>query len=143
MDEKTGKKSYSDYPFSDKLNYANACVFKLDYGEKYLPAFDKNKAVLITPIKEEKENCGRVKLQGGQIYVIIPSTEIAGMTGEVFVSTYINQRARDCEIKRVFHPADKNEGKDEILPYFIPEEAEKSGACPSWKMELVREMLPH
>lgn len=138
-----GNKSYSDYPFSDRLNYANICVFKLDYGEKYLSAFDKNKAVLISPIKEEKENSGRIKLQAKQIYVLIPSTEIKGMTGEVFISIYINQKWRDVEIKRVFHPADKNEGKDEILPYFIPEEAEKSGACPSWKLELVREMLPY
>jgi hypothetical protein len=75
--------------------------------------------------------------------VFVPSTEMQGVTGEVFISIYINQMARDCEIKRVFHPVDKNEGKDEILPYFIPEEAEKSGACPSWKLELVRIMLPY
>jgi hypothetical protein len=37
----------------------------LDYGEKYLKAFDRNKAVLISPIKREKENTGRIKLQGG------------------------------------------------------------------------------
>ena len=75
--------------------------------------------------------------------MIVPSTEIPGITGEVFISIYINQKCRDVEIKRVFHPADKNEGGDEILPKFIPEEAEKSAPCPSWKMELVREMLPY
>lgn len=74
---------------------------------------------------------------------MVPSTEMQGITGEVFLSIYINQRNRDVEIKRVFHPADKNEGGDEILPFFIPEEAEKSMPCPSWKMELVREMIPY
>jgi len=43
----------------------------------------------------------------------------------------------------VFHPNDKNESKDEILPYFIPEEAEKAQVAPTWKLELVREMLPY
>jgi len=28
-------------------------------------------------------------------------------------------------VKRVFHPLDKRMGKEEILPSFIPEEAEK------------------
>ena len=66
------------------------------------------------------------------------------MTGEVYVSIYFNQAMRDVEVKRVFHPLDKNEAKDVILPYFIPEEAEKlAGNAPSWKLELVREMLPY
>jgi hypothetical protein len=39
---------------------------------------------------------------------------------------------------------DTNTAKDEVLPYFIPEEAEKgAGSCPTWKLELVREMLPY
>ena len=51
---------------------------------------------------------------------------------------------RDVEVKRVFHPLDKNEAKDNVLPYFIPEEAEKlAGNAPAWKLELVREMLPY
>jgi hypothetical protein len=29
------------------------------------------------------------------------------------------------QLKRVFHPEDKQADKEEILPYFIPEEAEK------------------
>jgi len=44
----------------------------------------------------------------------------------------------------VFHPLDKNTANDEVLPFFIPEEAEKSaGTVPTWKLELVREMLPY
>jgi len=139
-----GEKTYFDYPFAETLSYANISVFRLQFGEKYLKAFDKNAKVYISPIKRERENSGRVSLKGGESYVIIPSTEMPGVVGEVFVSIYVNQFARDIEIKRVFHPLDHNEGDDEILPYFIPEEAEKGGSsCPSWKLELCREMLPY
>jgi hypothetical protein len=139
-----GDKVYFNYPFAETLVYANCSVFRLQFGEKYLKAFDKNAKVYISPIKRERENSGRVSLKGGESYVVIPSTEIAGNIGEVFISIYINQFARDVEIKRVFHHHDKNEGDDDILPYFIPEEAEKGGSsCPSWKLELCREMLPY
>lgn len=59
------------------------------------------------------------------------------------MSIYVNQDLRDVDIKRVFGPGDKNEGEDEILPRFIKEEAEKQFTVPSWKLELVREMLPY
>lgn len=66
------------------------------------------------------------------------------MTGEVYVSIYFNQAMRDVEVKRVFHPLDKNEAKDVILPYFIPEEAEKlSQSTPLWKILLVKESLKY
>jgi hypothetical protein len=43
----------------------------------------------------------------------------------------------DC--KRVFHPLDKNLSNDEVLPFFIPEEAEKlASQAPLWKIELVK-----
>jgi len=43
----------------------------------------------------------------------------------------------------VFHPEDKNNGKEDVLPYLIPEEAEKlSQRVPLWKIELVKESLP-
>lgn len=141
---KNGDKQYFVYPFAETLHYANCSVFRLQFGERYLKAFDKNAKVYISPIKRERENSGRVSLKGGESYVIIPSTEMKGITGEVFVSLYFNQFARDVEVKRVFHPADNNEGNDEILPYFIPEEAEKGGSsCPAWKLELCRDMLPY
>lgn len=51
---------------------------------------------------------------------------------------------RDVEIKRVFLPGQRNDGKDEVLPFFIPEESEKmASTCPTWKLELVRESLPY
>lgn len=85
-----------------------------------------------------------MQLKGGEAYVIVPSAEIAGTTGEFYVSVYFNQMFRDVEVKRVFHPLDKNEAKDEVLPYFIPEESEKSSSiCPTWKLELVRESLKY
>jgi len=65
-------------------------VFRLQFGEKYLKAFDKNAKVYISPIKRERENSGRVSLKGGESYVIIPSCEMQGVIGEVFVSIYIN-----------------------------------------------------
>lgn len=66
-----------------------------------------------------------------------------GTTGEVFLSIYVNQELRDCLFKRVFHPKDPNDRKEEIFPKFIPEEAEKLQVAPTWKLVLVREMLPY
>jgi hypothetical protein len=135
--------TYYSYPFNETLIYANVALFRLPFGQRYLTAFDKDKLVSISPIKRERENSCRVKLLGGETYVIVPSCEIAGNLGKVYLSIYFNQMFRDVEVKRVFHPLDTNEAKDEVLPYFIPEEAEKSGACPTWKLELVRAMLPY
>lgn len=66
----------------------------------------------MTPVKSERENTGRCQLQSGRIYVIVPSTEIAGRTGEFFLSVYFNQRLRDVKIKRIFHPKDQNTRND-------------------------------
>lgn len=69
---------------------------------------------------------------------------MAGTTGEFYLSLYVNQALRDIEIKRVFQQGQRNDNKEEILPYFIPEESEKlSASCPTWKLELVRESLPY
>ena len=96
----------------------------------------------MTPIKRERENSGRCKLKGGETYVIVPSTEIAGKRGVFYLSVYFNQRLRDVEIKRVFHPLDQNTKRDEVLPYLIPEEAEKMvSQTPLWKIQLVKESL--
>ena len=116
---------YYTYPFAETLNYAAAGVFKLAPGERHLKCFDKNALVYMSPIKREKEVSGRCQLKKGETYVIVPSTELAKKRGKFFLSVYFNQRLRDVEVKRVFHPADKNSAKDEVLPYFIPEEAEK------------------
>ena len=135
---------YYDYPFIETMHYGCVGVFKLDYKDRYLNAFDKNKITYLSPIKRERENSGRCQLKGGETYVIICSCEMQGVEGDFFLSLYINQFLRDVEIKRVFHPDDKNLAKDEILPYFIPEEAEKmSSNAPAWKLELVRESLPY
>lgn len=135
---------YFKYPFSETLVYACVAVFQLPFGERYLKAFDKNAIRYLSPIKRELFNAGRCALKGGETYVIVASTELKGMTGDVFMSIYFNLPMRDVECKRVFHPQDKNESKDAVLPYFIPEEAEKlAGNAPTWKLELVREMLPY
>jgi len=109
-----------------------------------LRTFDKNALVYMSPIKREKEVSGRCKLKAGESYVIVPSTELARKKGKFFLSIYFNQRLRDVEIKRVFHPSDKNSAKDEVLPYFIPEEAEKLATqTPLWKVQLVKESLKY
>lgn len=93
----------------------------------------------MTPIKREKENSGRCKLKAGESYVIIPSTEFPKRKGKFFLSVYFNQQLRDMDCKRVFHPLDKNLSNDEVLPFFIPEEAEKlASQAPLWKIELVK-----
>jgi hypothetical protein len=79
----------------------------------------------MTPIKREKENSGRVNLEKDVAYVIVCSLEMPKAKGDFFLSVYFNQALRDVSIKRVFHPDDKNKGKEDVLPYFIPEEAEK------------------
>jgi hypothetical protein len=109
-----------------------------------LEAFDKQSINYLSPIKRERENSGRTDLKGGESYVIVASTEMNGVEGKFHLSLYFNQLLRDVEVKRVFHPNDKNINKEEFLPYFIPEESEKlSASTPTWKLELVREALPY
>lgn len=117
--------TYYKYPFVETLNYACLAVFKIEPHEKYLKEFNRGNLVYLSPVKRERENSGRVRLKGGQTYIMVPSCEVEGTLGDVFINIYINQNLRDCLIKRVFHPKDKNLAKDEVLPKFIPEEAEK------------------
>jgi len=135
---------YYTYPFPETLHYAAVGVFKLAPGETHLSCFDKDRLVYMSPIKREKEISGRCKLEAGESYVIVPSTELAKKKGKFFLSVYINQRLRDVYAKRVFHPLDKNTAKDEVLPFFIPEEAEKlASQAPLWKIQLVKESLKY
>lgn len=136
------KFQYHDYPFVETLNYACVAVFKLPKGQRHLTSFDKDSITFLSPIKRERENSARVKLQGGETYIMVPATETQGKIGEFYLSVYVDQPLRDVEIKRIFHPADKNETKDLTLPTFIPEEAEKlSNRAPAWKCALVKESL--
>lgn len=74
-------------------------------------------------------------LEAGCTYAIVCSTELAGKTGEFFLSVYFNQALRDVELKRAFHPNDKNARKESMLPVFIPEESEKMNLItPVWKI---------
>jgi len=116
---------YFTYPFKETLQNACCSVFELPEGFEYLESFDKEQLRFLTPIKREKENSGRVNLKAETSYVFVPSLEIAGHKGDFFLSVYFNQAMRDVNIKRVFHPADKQQGKEDVLPTFIPEEAEK------------------
>jgi hypothetical protein len=98
----------------------------------------------LSPIKRERENAGRCELKGGETYVIVPSCEKSGTKGDFFLSIYMNQALRDVEIKRVFNDQDRNDNADEVLPYFIPEEAEKiSNRAPAWKINLVKESIKY
>ena len=135
---------YYKYPFKEVLNFANVSVFTVPEGVEHLQRFEKKSAVFISPVKRERENAGRLKLKAGQGYVIIPSCDAPGTEGEVYLSVYLSCALRDASIKRVFHPQDKNTAKDAVLPYLIPEEAEKiSSRVPPWKLELVRESLKY
>jgi len=61
---------------------------------------------------------------------------------EFYLSCYFNSQLRDMCIKRVFHPQDKQAGKEQVLPYYIPEESEKLvNQTPLWKINLVKESL--
>lgn len=135
---------YFDYPFAETLVYANVGVFHLPKNKRCLEAFDKDQVTYLSPIKRERENSGRCQLKKGETYVVVCSTEMAGITGQFYLSLYINLALRDVEIKRSLQK-DQHLGKDEqFLPYFIPEESEKlASTCPTWKLELVRESLPY
>jgi hypothetical protein len=103
------KGQYYEYPFAETLVYANVAVFKLkNKNVKYLEAFDKESITYLSPIKRERENSGRCDLKAGQAYVIVCSTEIQGIKGEFHLSLYFDQFLRDVDVKRVFHPEDKN-----------------------------------
>lgn len=91
----------------------------------YLSKFSKEDLVYLSPLKRERENTGRVNLKKDESYVIVCATEKAGAKAKFNLSVYFNQQLRDVNIMRVFHPNDKNQGKEEVLPVYIPEEAEK------------------
>lgn len=117
-------------------------MFELPKNQDYLTAFDKEKLVFMTPIKLEKENAGRCKLKAGCNYVIVCALEKAGAKNDFYLSVYFDQPLRNVNCKRVFHPLDKQKGKEEVLPFLIPEEAEKLvNKTPLWKIELVKESL--
>jgi len=135
---------YFTYPFKETLQNACCSVFELQEGEEQLQAFDKDALLFMTPIKREKENSGRCNLKAGHSYAIVPSLERHGKKGDFFLSVYFNQPMRDVNIKRVFHPEDKQAGKEDVLPYFIPEEAEKLvSQTPVWKIQLVKDSLKY
>lgn len=76
--------------------------------------------------------------------MIVCSTEKPKKKNPFFLSVYFNQALRDVDIKRVFHPEDVNSARDEVLPFFIPEEAEKIvNQTPVWKIKLVKESLKY
>ena len=87
--------------------------------------FDTKALKFLSPIKRERENSGRCKLEACKGYVIVCSSELEDKRGEFYLSVYYNQNLRDVQCKRVFHPEDKQASKEQVLPYFIPEEAEK------------------
>jgi len=99
--------SYSEYPFSEQLHYANVCIFELPKGVEHFDAFDQKKLVFCGPIKKERENSGRLKLKGEKSYMMVCSTELEGKKGDFYLSVYFNQRNRDVQLRRIFHEDDK------------------------------------
>ena len=56
----------------------------------------------MSPIKRERENSGRVQLDANETYIFVPACELKEKTGEFYLSIYVDQELRDCEIKRVY-----------------------------------------
>ena len=101
---------YFTYPFKETLRNTNLAVWELPAGSdenSILETFDTKMLKLLTPIKLEKENSGRTKLEAGKIYIIVPALEIKGGRGDFFLNVYFDQKGRDVLCKRVFHPNDK------------------------------------
>lgn len=84
---------YYKYPFKETLNFTNVAVFQLNKDEQFLSQFEKNKIKFVSPVKRERENAGRLKLEANKTYVIVPSCETPETVGEIFVSIYI-----DCQL---------------------------------------------
>lgn len=83
---KKGKNiQYYDYPFKELLRYACLAVFKVNPEEEYLKKFEtgRDKLVYLSPVKRERENAGRIFLQGGQHYIMVPSCELENRKNEV------------------------------------------------------------
>lgn len=117
-------------------------MFKVDEGTTILSKFDKEKLVFLSPLKRERENTAKITLEGGQTYIFVAALESPGQKGKFYLSVYFNQRLIDMDIKRVFHSEDKNVEKESVLPFLIPEEAEKmTQQVPVWKIMLVKESL--
>lgn len=134
---------YSKYPFTDQIKYASAAVFELPQGgNDFLEAFDKRYLKFLGPLKRERENPAKVTLEAGKTYVIVCALEEAGKKGKFALSVYFDKPLDQMDVRRVFHPEDKNADKEDVLPKLIPEEAEKmKNRVPLWKVQLVRESL--
>lgn len=81
---------YSVYPFADTLKYACVAVFKLKQDSQILTEFSKEDLIYISPLKRERENSGRVKLLKNETYVIVCSTEKAGVRAKFNLSVYFD-----------------------------------------------------
>ena len=111
---------YNNFPFLETFNTVNLAVFRIEDGNRYLEAFDQSKLASLSPIQHEREITSRCNLYGEATYIVVPTTELAGTTGEFHLQIYIDQDLRDVEIKRVFHPLDTNTNNDDQLPKYIP-----------------------
>lgn len=81
-------------------------------------------------------------MKAGSSYIIVCSLENPSLRNDFHLSVYFNDIMRNVTCKRVFHPEDKNNGKEQVLPTFIPEESEKCFKnTPLWKIQLVKESL--
>lgn len=88
-----GSIKYYDYPFKETLRYACLAVFKVQPGEWYLKKFDLKNLVYLSPVKREKDNSGRIYLEGGQWYIMVPSCEMEcsrNIVHDMFMNIYIN-----------------------------------------------------
>ena len=97
---------YCEFPFLETFNTVNLAIFRIDDGHRYLQAFDQTKLASLSPIQHEREITARCNLYGDATYVVVPTTELPGKTGEFHLSVYVDQDLRDVEIKRVYHPLD-------------------------------------
>lgn len=136
------EKTYFKYPYEETLNYANVCVFELNYKEPdYLEAFDRKKLKFCTPVKRERGFSGLVKLWQQHSYIIVPSTEQSGKTGDFSLSLWFDSSLKDIEIRRVTKHGSSLQPNDQILPTFAREFIHNKYPMPSWKLQVVSQSL--
>jgi len=95
------------FPFKENINPVCFTVARLSKGEQKLSKFDPARVVKVSAVKEYREVALELELENGN-YVVVPSTQLPGQTGEFFLNIYF-----ECDIPEIklFNADTKKEGE--------------------------------
>jgi Ca2+-binding EF-hand superfamily protein len=81
------------FPFKENINPACFTIAKLEKGEKKMVKFDPTRIKKLSPLKEYREIAVDIELENGT-YVIVPSCQNPGETGNFFMNVYFECKKR-------------------------------------------------